>query len=226
MSYLKTISRIASMFAAVTLSAQASASLITNGDFEDGLTGWYQYGDGTVTTVERESGGYAAKIDTEGSAGIQFLYSPFYVPPGNSSIEVSFDYMFNEQDRHKSESLLFGTTDIFASAITLTSGGIFLDILNTELQMYETTSTDGWVTYTATYDVSGYLNTNPNAWLTFALGETKSWFSDVTESYALVDNISVTPTNGSSATVTEPASLFLLALGLAGLRMARKRVSA
>ncbi len=68
-----------------------------------------------------------------------------------------------------------------------------------------------------TVDAAGVLDTDPNAFLVFDFAELSSWI-DGTDSTAFVDNVSV-----SSASVPEPSSIALLAAGLIGLGVARRR---
>jgi hypothetical protein len=72
-------------------SATAQASLVTNGDFSAGGAGWTTSG----TTGVTFSGGQA-RIGQPGTPGDAYLSQSLAVPTGNSTIAVSFDYLWQE----------------------------------------------------------------------------------------------------------------------------------
>lgn len=205
------------------LATQASANLISNGDFESGGADWAAFGEGSFTVVERsdEAGNHAALLNVSDSTGFTVMYQPFFIPPGVTEVDVSFDFMFSERDRASGESFLLSQTDIFASALNLSWGGGLLDLLQTNLTVYETSTTDGWVNFSATFGVTGYEDNDPNAWLVFMLGESSGLFRDLTDSYAMIDDVVVTAT----AAVPEPSSLALVGAGLLALGFARRRAA-
>jgi hypothetical protein len=206
------IKQIVAGFGALVLAASANASLIQNGDFENGLNGWGTTnligGGVSVITDPADSGNHIARLDDPSDWGGELLWQSFYVPADVANITVSFDYKFVEKDK----SRIF-TDTAWAKLFKLDSGQ-YLDVL-----VHTHVDSNGWVSFSGTVDTSTIYDFNPNAKIQFGIWES---ISHRTNSALYVDNISITDT---FASVPEPSTLMLLGLGLAGFGLSRKRAA-
>ena len=214
------IKQIVAGLGVLTLAASANASLITNGDFEDGLNGWGYTNTlwGPGVSVEEEvltdgSVNHYALLDDPDSVGYEGLAQTFTVADGVDSITVAFDYKFNEVDT----SVLL--SDIAWAKILKTDSGHFVDF--DVLGSVTSDTGDDWVSFVGTVDTSSLWATSPNAVISFNIVEVwAGLFIDRTDSSLFIDNVSIVDTYAS---VPEPSALMLLGLGLAGFGLSRKR---
>lgn len=191
----------------------ASASLIENGDFENGLNGWSTTNaiGGGVDLVTEANGNHYARISDPSSFGFEWLAQDFYIPQNVDTINVTFRYNFDViEDRSFFDDL--------ATSTLLTVQSNVFNAIELLTSSFSSNGDTGWVTFAGEYDVSQVWNTDPNAILKFGITET--WgglFRDKTDSAFYIDDVSVV-----ASSVPEPGSLMLMALGLAGLGFARK----
>lgn len=214
------LKQIVAGFGALVLAASANASLIENGDFENGLSHWNTTnligGGVSVITDPADSSNHIARLDDPSSVGIESLWQDFYVPAGVDSITVSFDYKFEEVDN----SLLL--TDSAWAKILKSDSGTWIDF---DVLGYTHKDSGGWVSFEGRVDTTSLLDISPNASIIFNIFEV--WggvFFDKTDSALFIDNVSIADSN-ASATVPEPSSLMLLGLGLLGFGLSRKRAA-
>ncbi len=215
--------------AAISLTAVAgtasAAELISNGDFEAGLSGWNTFGN--TASVINIGGTHqnVAYLNDNNSTGLVGIYQDIYIPVAADSLSVSFDYYFGENDR----SILL--TDSFTAALTQIFAlcfGICVPAPDIS-DVTWTEDSNGWVSFAADVDVvDNLIDYNPNGVLKFALNEVwAGLFHDKTDSFAKIDNVSITTNGGPGGNeVPEPGTLALLGAGLLGLGLARRRKAA
>ena len=193
--------------------------LISNGDFDAGLSSWVTHGDvsvanaGPFASAQGMNGNYAL-LGLHTTSGNSTLRQDFDVT-GIDEITVSFNWAFDYWDNS------YSADDTFLSFVRQ-DGNPAMRITMVDLQTQGTFWNPdinlAYGTFSQTYDISGY--TTDEARLIFRLKEEadNNWLSG-TASLAGIDNVSITGT----APVPEPATMLLFGTGLAGLAGVARR---
>ena len=194
----------------------ANATLITNGDFENGLNAWTTSGDVIMGDTDDPLGSFAsaqgmvnqyALLGLNGTNGTSSLRQNFDVT-GLDTLTLSFNWAFDYWDNSRVADDTFlsfvsddGTPAHQISLLDLTTNGTFW---NPDVGL-------AYGYYSETIDISSYIT--DDAMLMFSLIEQSdsNWFTG-TASVAGIDNIVV-----SSAPVPEPSTILLMGAGLLGI---------
>lgn len=193
----------------------ASANLIKNGDFENGLQYW-ESEDVSIVTIGAPWGNVAL-LDDNNSVGDAWLSQSFYISPGTTALNISFDYLFTGTDTKwvddyvKSNlSYRIGDEECHFLGWSWTK-----EVWNDEayFNIASSASTFGTIiNFSAVIDISSELNDiNPNGNIKFTLIEKPC---NDTELY--LDNVNIAP-------VPEPATIILFGTGIAGLGLAGRK---
>jgi hypothetical protein len=186
----------------------AQANLITNGDFSTGdFTGWDTTANTFVVISDDVLPGTPeiALIGALNLSGTRSISQDFTVPTADHWLTVSFDYGFGGitapgADLFEAFVEISGFDTV--TLLSVTSGsGLFL-MVDSVTMMFE---------------VSGADLASPNATISFEVDEASGFFSGF--SGAGVDNIVVE----AKVHVPEPGTLAVLALGLVGLGLVRRK---
>lgn len=202
----------------VTLPA-AMVQVVQNGDFETGdLTGWDVTGNGASVQNDPNFGSFAAILDDNNSRGTIFISQFLTLPDDTVSVDISFDYLFNE-----TLDLRLFSTDSFGSSFVFGINNFpFVNITNL---VFQTSTTNPLVvSFNGSVAINNLLLTDPNALIEFRLTEVRGR----TESFAGVDNVSIkaiTPDDPNNPDIPEPGTWGLIALGCVALGMRRRKRS-
>jgi hypothetical protein len=221
--------------AAALFTGSAAQAQIVNGDFEAGLAGWTvvdQLGSegtffvqsGTESPVNGASvpappqGAQAAMTDA-GGPGSHLLYQDFVVPTVSTTATLSFQlYVRSEADFVAPAHLDFAGTDLNQQVrVDLVSAtgdpfiaGVLLNLFNTQpgdpLE-------SGYSLHQ--FDVTGLLQAHAGETLRLRFAEVDNVF---------IQNLGVDAVSLVITPVPEPQTAVLIALGLVGLALARRRV--
>jgi hypothetical protein len=205
---------IAVTFLAIQLFAAATyASEITNGDFENGLTGW-SYGslaNGAVTVVQSTSGTTGSMAQLKATSS---LWQSFSWQAGDT---LTFDYSFLGLEKRRFKVDI--ATYYVASSSQANPTPSILDLLHlvdAEILGTTTTSDKGWQEYSYTFQYSG------QGLIQFS---SINLTDEAFDSILLLDNIKQT----SASPVPIPGSALLLGsslLGLVGIGSRKKKGNA
>jgi hypothetical protein len=237
---LKTAGLVA--IAACAVSLPADAALITNGDFEAGLTAWtiadqigsdgtFQIQTGTLSPLNLDAvpappQGVKAAMTDSGAGGSHVLYQDFMVNASVPSTFLSFDlFVGNRADMFATPSTLDWATatlnqqarvDIVSAAadpFSIVAGDIVGNFFQTALG--DTLVAGAYVTYTI--DITALLNAHVGESLRLRFAEV----DNLAPFQFGIDSVSI----GAGATIPEPGTLALLGIAATGLAWRRRKLS-
>ena len=199
----------------VGMAASASALEIQNGSFESGdFSGWVASPiDGTTTVAISESGftatdgAYFANLSADAvlQSGAQTWVA---------GEQLTFDWNFLagedlvEWETYRNDYSVFTVLNNDGNTVDTVELVDLLDLFSTGEE------STGWGSYTYTFATAG---SGSFAFGVFNMGSTRG------DSLLLIDNVEVS--GGVTTPVPEPATLALLAMGLAGLGFSRRLVA-
>ncbi|TKB07291.1 PEP-CTERM sorting domain-containing protein [Desulforhopalus sp. IMCC35007] len=191
----------------IFLVSSASATLITNGDFSSGLSGWQTSGDVTVGTAGPGMDGDFALISFSNDISpVSRLWQNFDVS-GLNQIQITFDWFFEYTDNSRNSN------DVFVSILKDLDSSPVQNITLDRLRTNATPRSDKTNLFSGTFngliDVSEF---DSDARLQFRVTDNNGFLG----SWAGIDNVSVSP-------VPEPTTILLFGAGLAGLIAVQRR---
>jgi len=207
------------------LAGSASAtSLLTNGNFDDGLTGWTSSGAVQVVDSDNIPGFFGNALEWAADAqGMDGSFALLGWNTSNGISSLSQDFIVSNAD---TATIAFNWAFDYVD-FSVHSQDTFISILNYSGDVVGTVTLQdlesGWFIgatsgfFTRTFDIDPSWNINGN--LKFTLTEAADGWCNWTASLAGLDNVSVTTTTP----VPEPATMFLFGTGVAGLVSAVRR---
>ncbi len=212
----KIVTGLATGLFLIGMTSVASANLIDNGNFDEGLTDWDYTSNITLSTVGSVGDeNHRAYFNVPGGDGIAQLYQNFDVDPLFSGVTVEFDFKLGGNDNV--------SDDFYRSLLRLeivdglgNNADDYVQMINKE---YNNTTGFDHVTMDISFDGLLIDPSSPNARVSFALSENTGDYS-----WAILDDVNIT---GIPAPIPEPATMLLFGtgglVGLVGSRIRKKK---